>query len=132
MELGIAYVCSCFIHRDVFVAVHGKPFSECLELNVDLTLLVVLNDGKAVGIILLHEHSEYVHELSEYRDFFYRSRIEEIQIVNFHELLENKAVYIRMCIRCNEERLFYELLELTVIEETLEEINVEKIDESDA
>ena len=31
-----------------------------------------------------------------------------------------------MCIRSNEKRLFYELLELTVIEETLEEINVEK------
>jgi hypothetical protein len=37
-----------------------------------------------------------------------------------------------MCIRSNEKRLFYELLELTVIEETLKEINVEKIDESDA
>lgn len=125
-------MCCGFIHRDVFGTVHGEPFGECLELDIDLTLLVVLNDGKAVGIILLHEHSEYVQELSEYRDFFYRSRIEEVQIVNFHELLENKTVYIRMCIRCNEKRLFYELLELTVIEETLKEINVEKIDESDA
>ena len=91
-----------------------------------------MRSGKAVGIVLLHEHAKDIHELGEDRDLFYGSRIEEVQIVDLHESLENEIVDIRMCLRCNEKGLVKYLHEFFVVEETLKKIDVEEVDESDA
>ena len=131
MELGIAYVICGLIHGYILAAVHCEPFSKRSELDIDFSLFIVMRSCEALGIILLHEHPENIHELRKDRYLFYRSGVEEVQIIDLHESLKDEIIDIRMCLRSNEKRFGYQFLELFVIEESLKEINVEQIDESD-
>ena len=72
MELRVADVVCSLLHGDVIGIVQGQSLCESLELDIDVSLLVVLGYQDILLILSLQQHSEYCEKIGEDGDLLDR------------------------------------------------------------